>query len=240
MSGKNVGGIGISCSRWLKPPLSEYEIYSYIFDALADKFKLPVYKETPINTLLYKIKNANLYEDNIAIIHPGHILEVGIMCNNIIPGNISEIEHKFQHLPVNPTGNRCYCGQIGCLENEIAKENVLVDYNNIPGVEKIDNIGTFLNHVANGDKHAAAIIKSWGKVMAQGLLSLQNEHNLTKIYFCTNNNSLFFKETKKQLENIISGRCILEKFPLNRKSEPKAAGNMASYLTIKHYNLLEK
>lgn len=239
-SGKNVGGIGVAYSRWLQPPISEYEIFSHLFDSISDRFNVPIYKTSPINALLYKIKNLNEGEDNIAIVNPGNILEMGVMLGNAIPENLDELENDLQHFEAFPGGEKCYCGKTGCLENAISRGGILHAYNHRGGEAKINDIAKFYELAENNDPTATMLLYSLGEGMGKALLELKHKLKLMKIYFCTSGNELLYKKTVEYISSRSSeNNQFVSEVPVDKMSVPKAAGNMAAYLTIKHHILFE-
>ena len=239
-SGKHVGGIGVAYSRWLQPPISEYEIFSHLFDTMAARFKAPVYKTSPINALMYKIKNLNDCEDNIAIVNPGHILELGVMLENSIPDNLDSLEYDFQHFSAFPDGDLCYCGKRGCLENGVVRGGLLDMINrSLPSGEKLEGMGGFMDLVAAGDAAAVGVLDSAAKGLAAGLIDLKRELDLTRIYFCTSGNRSLYQKTVEYMEDDRGKEASpeIEEVPVEKMSVPKAAGNMAAYLTVKHHIL---
>ena len=71
-------------------------------------------------------------------------------------------------------------------------------------------------------------------------MKLKNKLNLTKIYFCTSENELLYKKTAEYISANSSERNqFIYEVTVDKMSVPKAAGNMAAYLTIKHHILFE-
>lgn len=53
-AGKRICGIGLAVSRWLKPPLSDFDLYTDLAGIVERETGLPSFVELPINVLLYK------------------------------------------------------------------------------------------------------------------------------------------------------------------------------------------
>jgi predicted NBD/HSP70 family sugar kinase len=119
-SERRLGAIGIAISRWLQPPLASYDLYSGLVDFLNRETGVPVYREVNINMLAFQ---ASIHHGcrNLAFIHPGKVIEFGLVINGFPASNLFEHEDWLAHLPVNPNGRKCYCGQRGCLENYVTE-----------------------------------------------------------------------------------------------------------------------
>lgn len=117
---RRLGAIGIAVSRWLQPPLASFDLYSGLVDFLNRETGVPVYRGVNINMLAFQ---ASIHYGcrNLALIHPGKVLEFGLVINGFPASNLFEHEDWLAHLPVNKTGRKCYCGQRGCLENYVTE-----------------------------------------------------------------------------------------------------------------------
>lgn len=121
LQGKTIAGIGIAVSRWIQPPLSAYDLYSDIASIVERECGVPVFSTTPINAALYHVRNLQKSAGNMLIIHPGIVLEFGIMISGSIPEDAREIEKNFSHICVDENGPLCYCGKKGCLEHYVTQ-----------------------------------------------------------------------------------------------------------------------
>jgi predicted NBD/HSP70 family sugar kinase len=148
---KSLGGIGISVSRWLQPPLATYDLYSGLIKFLEKQTNVEVYRNLNINALAYQLADSCDCED-IIVVHAGNVVELGIIQNGRNIQNYKEHETALAHLQVNVNGPSCYCGKKGCLENYVTRSALLemlskeipdavVDdiSKDIPGVRKIRN-----------------------------------------------------------------------------------------------------
>ncbi len=117
---RRLGAIGISISRWLQPPLASYDLYSGLVDYLNRETGVPVYRDVNINMLAYQV-SAHYKCRNLALIHPGKVIEFGLVVNGFPTANLFEHEDWLAHLQVNKAGRKCYCGQHGCLENYVTE-----------------------------------------------------------------------------------------------------------------------
>lgn len=127
--GKINSGIGIAISRWLKPPLSVYDLFSDITEIVERETGIPTFSSTPIDAALYHIRNISRAVRDMIIIHPGIVVELGIMLGGSIPADSREIEKAFSHICVEENGAGCYCGKNGCLEHyasNVSINNILI------------------------------------------------------------------------------------------------------------------
>ena len=111
-------GIGMAISRWLQPPLAGEDVYANLADFLERETGLAVHRDVNINTLAFaQAKQLNCH--NLAIVHPGNVIEFGLVRDGLPDVNFAKREAWLSHVCVNPDGRRCYCGKHGCLENYV-------------------------------------------------------------------------------------------------------------------------
>lgn len=116
---KRIAGICVSVSRWLRPPLSFLDTFEEIAEIVFKRTGIAVFRELPINTITYSIREENNDVRNIVLFHPGKVIELGIMKNGIVPGNTLSLEHELSHTKAERNGELCYCGGNGCLEHYV-------------------------------------------------------------------------------------------------------------------------
>jgi predicted NBD/HSP70 family sugar kinase len=121
---RTLGAIGLSVSRWLQPPMASYDVYSGLSEVIERNTGVRVYRDNLINSRAYQM-GAVSGSRNLAIIHPGNVIELGVLKDGkALP---SPFEHEFSlaHLTVDEKGPTCYCGKNGCLENYVTDKALL-------------------------------------------------------------------------------------------------------------------
>ena len=117
---KRLYGIGLAISRWLQPPLSGEDTYANLSDYLARETGVAVHRDVNINCVAYAC-SVKLREPDLAVIHPGLVIEFGLVRNGEPERDFTPREAWLSHLCVNPRGRQCYCGKYGCLENYVTR-----------------------------------------------------------------------------------------------------------------------
>lgn len=115
--GKRICGIGMAVSRWLKPPLSDFDLSSDLAGIVERESGIPAFVELPISALLYNQRRHFPARKDIMVVHPGIALELGVMKGGLVPEDSAAIERAFFHRVVEKDGAECYCGGRGCLGN---------------------------------------------------------------------------------------------------------------------------
>ncbi|MFA6568426.1 MAG: ROK family protein [Victivallales bacterium] len=121
---RTLGAIGLSVSRWLQPPMASYDVYSGLSEVLERHAGVRVYRDNLINSRAYQMAAVS-GRRNLAIIHPGHVVELGVLKDG--KSLTSPFDHEFRlaHLTVDENGPACYCGKKGCLENYVTDKALL-------------------------------------------------------------------------------------------------------------------
>jgi predicted NBD/HSP70 family sugar kinase len=133
--GKVLGGIGLAVSRWLQPPLAAYDLYSGLAKFLEKQTGLDVYRTVNINALAYDVACRYGLRD-VIILHPGNVIELGIIQDGRSIQNYAEHENTLAHLAVDKRGQKCYCGKRGCLENYVTNSAIIEKLRELaPGME---------------------------------------------------------------------------------------------------------
>lgn len=148
--GKSIAGIGIAVSRWLQPPLSGYDLYSDIAEIMESELSVPIFRTTPINAALYHIRNMPGAPKNMLIVHPGIVLELGIMISGSIPPDAREIEKNFSHICADENGPLCYCGKKGCLEHYATQTAIAEILKSESGNDSLSEIPSFEKGMKHG------------------------------------------------------------------------------------------
>ena len=75
---RTLGGLGLSVSRWLQPPIASYDVYSGLTEVIERHAGVKVYRDNLINSRAYQM-GAVSGRRNLAIIHPGNVIELGVL-----------------------------------------------------------------------------------------------------------------------------------------------------------------
>ncbi len=122
--GRTLAAVGLSVSRWLQPPMASYDVYSGLSDVIGRQTGVRVYRDNLINSRAYQI-GAISGKRNLAVIHPGNVIELGVLKDGKALSSPFEHEFRLAHLTVDENGPTCYCGKSGCLENYVTDKALL-------------------------------------------------------------------------------------------------------------------
>ena len=221
---KILGGIGLSVSRWLQPPLATYDLYSGLAKFLEKETKIEVHRTLNINALAYDAANSNDQKD-IAVFHTGNVIELGIIQNGRNIQNYQEHESTLAHLMVNPNGPRCYCGKKGCLENYVTNPALS---------ERISSIspGATLNDSDSNPK----IMKLKDEIvdyLVQACMYLNQTYKPEQIFLMMNADIIAKLAKECEREKL---KCKINNLHSKNHSVVRGAALMAAFMTVKQYN----
>jgi predicted NBD/HSP70 family sugar kinase len=106
--------------------------------------------------------------------------EVGVGGGLIVEGRpmigVAGYAGEVGHMPVNPAGQPCRCGSVGCWETEVGEPAILRRAGRDPagGQEAVDDV---LRAAEAGDAHALAALDEVGRWLGIGLAGLVNLFN---------------------------------------------------------------
>jgi len=115
---KRLFGVGLAISRWLQPPLAGEDVYANLADYLERESGVAIHRDVNINAVAFAAA-LDMNCRNLAVVHPGQVIEFGLVRNGLVQNDFARREAWLSHLCVNPEGRRCYCGKYGCLENYV-------------------------------------------------------------------------------------------------------------------------
>lgn len=115
---KKLYAAGLAISRWLQPPLAGEDVYANLTEYLQRECSVAVYRDVNINAVAFSFARKQECS-NLAIVHPGRVIEFGLVLDGVPDKEFAKREAWLSHLCVNPDGRRCYCGKYGCLENYV-------------------------------------------------------------------------------------------------------------------------
>jgi predicted NBD/HSP70 family sugar kinase len=227
----NVIGIGVACSRWLSPPVTEYDIFAEINDILERSLNLPVFRTNPISALLYKLMDKDK-DASILLVHPGNVLEAGIVLDGELPLDSSAYEREFQHCSGNSRGPLCYCGRKGCLDNYITEAAVSDYHMELTGKRK--SCPDIYQLAEKGDRDAVKTLKDCGKFLGIAAAAFAEKHGLELVSVLSSRPDVFFDNAAKSFKKNCKIKARFEKFPIGL-SVVNAAAKMVAYKTVKKF-----
>ncbi len=168
-------GISLSYPQFKDKPLE---------DVFRDIFKKPVYIEHDTKAMALGESWFGLAKEksNVLLINIGSGIGLGIIINGEIYHGNSGFSGEFGHIQMDPEGELCYCGKIGCLETiasgtAMVKKSQQMIRNGKSTIitklveEDIDKIKLrdIINAANNGDLFAIELIEEAGEYLAKGM-----------------------------------------------------------------------
>lgn len=202
-----------------------------LVDVLTTKFGVPVFIGNDVQSLALAesyFGSTQLVDDSILVrVHRG--VGSGVIINQQLLMNHNQSACEVGHIQVNQLGERCHCGNFGCLENqvvntEIEKRAKLLLEQGYKSKLTVDNCDILtICHLANhGDELAEKLIKSAGEHLGRAVAIMVNIFNpqcivlageITKspeILLNAVNNALYSQSLKQLRENLILNCSTLD------------------------------
>lgn len=88
---------------------------------------------------------------------------------------------ELGHAPVNPEGDPCPCGSLGCLETEVSAPAIVNSYKQLKNLEKDINLEEVCKRAEDGDPEALRVYARAGHYLGVGLAIAINLLNPEKI-----------------------------------------------------------
>ena len=168
-------GISLSYPQFKDKPLE---------DVFRDLFKKPVFIEHDTKAMALGESWFGLAKEksNVLLINIGSGIGLGIIINGDIYHGNSGFSGEFGHIQMDPEGELCYCGKIGCLETIasgtalVKKSQQMIRNGKSTIITKLveDDIDQIklrdIIHAANsGDLFAIELIEEAGEYLAKGM-----------------------------------------------------------------------
>jgi len=228
-----IAGIGVALSRWLRPPLSVYDIFEDLAVIINKHVDIPVFCGLPISVDTYAVRRDYPSYENILVVHPGNVLEFGVQIEGDIPADNRRMEYEFSHYPVDPEGEKCYCGKIGCLENYVTASAVVERFRKHSGQAKTFSFSDFVDRVAAGDVVATKIARQMGTFLWQGVAESAIRLKMRVVTVFTDCDYVSELIMKLYSSGDYPFECVA--FDNKRIVTAVAAAEMASFKTVINY-----
>nr|WP_275983182.1 ROK family transcriptional regulator [Propionivibrio soli] len=178
------------------PIMPGWEGFS-IRDYLGEEYRAPVFIDNDVNVMaMGEMWRLHRELPNFLVVKIGTGIGCGIVCNHTIYRGANGSAGDVGHICVDPAGERCHCGNQGCVEvmaagpaiarmgTEAAKAGksaVLAQVLETQGRIRPEDVGQASR---GGDVAANAIIKLSGKLIGQMLASVVNFFNPSHVFLC--------------------------------------------------------
>jgi len=156
------------------PGFEEYPVR----DEIERRLKARVILENDANAaaLGEKWMGAGRDVDSLVLLTLGTGIGGGIIHNGRVMHGFVGMAGELGHMTVNPTGNPCGCGNIGCLEKHASATAIVAMAKLLSLGEDITSEGVYKLAVA-GNQNARRIFETMGTALGVGLANLINIFN---------------------------------------------------------------
>jgi predicted NBD/HSP70 family sugar kinase len=118
-----------------------------------------------------------------AVVKIGSGIGCGLFINNELERGKSGLAGELGHIPSEPEGQRCSCGNRGCLQT-VAGSDAIVAALHQAGRTDVQDITAAAGLVHGGDRTAREVFQRAGEALGRGLATLLNLLNLEAIGLC--------------------------------------------------------
>jgi N-acetylglucosamine repressor len=204
-----------------------------LVELLTDRFDCPVFLEEGGRAMALAEKwigQAHAWTDFL-LVHVGHGLVAGIVSNNLLLRGAHNAAGLLGHVTAEPDGERCLCGNYGCLENIITYPMLQSRYVKAGGQNK-----SVVDAYKQKDKIALDVCVNGGMALGITLSNAVNLLNPQAIYIggqMFEDMPILYEETKRTI-NLRGNRFATMSLQLGNTSYGTKQGIMGALLVAKH------
>jgi len=186
-------GSGLLVAPPIMPGWEGFSIREY----LREEYAAPAYIDNDVNVMaMGELWRTHRRVPNFIVVKIGTGIGCGIVCNGMIYRGADGSAGDVGHICVDPNGQRCHCGNQGCVEvmaagpaiarmgteaAQAGQSQMLADVLADKGVITPEEVGQASR---SGDNAANAIIKLAGTLIGQMLASAVNFFNPSQVFIC--------------------------------------------------------
>ncbi|WP_341675101.1 ROK family transcriptional regulator [Niveibacterium sp. SC-1] len=191
------GPVEFGSALLVAPPIMPgWEGFS-IREYLREEYAAPAYIDNDVNVMaMGELWRTHRQVPNFIVVKIGTGIGCGIVCNGMIYRGADGSAGDVGHICVDPNGQRCHCGNQGCVEvmaagpaiarmgteaAQAGQSQMLADVLADKGVITPEEVGQASR---SGDNAANAIIKLAGTLIGQMLASAVNFFNPSQVFIC--------------------------------------------------------
>ncbi|WP_234124162.1 ROK family protein [Clostridium hydrogenum] len=195
----------------------------YLKDMLESKISIPCFIDNGANTAVLSEylfgEGKNL--KNIVYIHCGIGIRSAVITDGSIIRTINDSEDAFAHMIVDLNGEKCICGNNGCIESYSSIKALIRRFNlsaNMINNEEVkeEEYKKILNLAMQNNKFAKEVINTGAETLGVGLANLAKLLNPQLIILCgplVNNYELYYKTAIKTFykNNCLNNEVVFSK-----------------------------
>jgi len=206
-------------------------------EIIEDKYGYPVFIENDTNlaALAEKVLGFNNLVDNLIYISIGKGIGTGIIINRKVYSGFNGSAGEFGHISINKNGDRCVCGNYGCLYTYASEtfietymlKHIKMGFKTIIKEDNLD-IKNIIDAANGGDKVSIEAINEATNNLAIGIANILNLFNPEMIVIGANNllkcNFYFNLLKEKVYDYALETSTNNLKFESSRVENPELAG----------------
>jgi predicted NBD/HSP70 family sugar kinase len=176
-----------------------------------ESFDIPTYVDNESNLCAYSIKSISHDLSDIVYLHISEGVGVGMIVNGKLLSGERGYAGELAHMPIGTMDIKCpYCGNMGCVENDLAVESILIKYYGFCD-DKIAQWNCLLSKMEEGEEAALTLAESCCSLLGKLSSILINLMNPNTMYIGGDIAKLLsFGESAFWAE--INKRCLLLKY----------------------------
>jgi predicted NBD/HSP70 family sugar kinase len=120
-----------------------------------------------------------------AVVKVGRGIGCGLVINNELERGKSGLAGELGHIPLEPHGELCICGNRGCLQT-VAGGDAIVQELRRAGRSDVQDVLAAAALLRSGDPIARQVFQRAGEALGRGLATVLNLLNLEAIFLCGN------------------------------------------------------
>jgi ROK family len=173
-------GIGIAVAEYRLDPRAD-SLCRELLSVAGANIGVPVLSCNADTVMLYRM---GLHYDSpktMAVIHPADELRMGLLLNGKAVYDVDNFTHDLRHVAVDPKGEKCYCGNRGCLGSLVTHGATLERFRRLTG-KTLQAISDFRYLLGQNDPGALQIAHENGVMLAQAISYIEERFKPERIY----------------------------------------------------------
>lgn len=151
--------------RWSRPNL---------FEELEKAMGMPIVMDNAANTavMAQKWQGDYAHVSNMVSVSVSEGIGAGILVNGNLVSGMDDMAGEFGHIPVDPDGPRCGCGNRGCWETVASNRATLRYYQEENPKRPLSNFSELISLAQDGDVYALRALDKMAHQLGRGMFNI--------------------------------------------------------------------
>lgn len=141
------------------------------------------------------------------VVHPGIVLELGVMKDGCVPEDAPALERDFFHICVEKDGIECYCGNHGCLGNYATLAGMDELYKEAAAAKGVDAENSLVAALAKSAPEARPVAKKVAELLAKGIVKFASDNRIAAVEFMYPDKA-FVESVRRHVGELSSGAMV--------------------------------